>query len=381
VRLIVDGRVEREIDAPDGLPLPDGPGIRTLAVDGSEYRSLAREIEPGALIEAGADLSESQARVSELRDRLLLIGLAGMMLVAALSWWLAGLALRPLARLREAGSVGGTEDLSRRLDPGTGASEIEALTASINGMLARLQVSSQQTSEALEATRRFAADAGHELRTPMTSLQANIGTLRRNPGIEPVEREAALEQMEREAARMMRLLGTLQALARGDSAAALPREEVDLTAIVGAAVESAARRHPGVTWTFEAPDDEVMLAGWPDGLAAMADNLLENAGRHGRPDGTVVATVSRDRSGRVSLVVEDDGPGIPEDVREDIFERFERGDTAGPGGSGLGLALVRQQAGLHGGEVSVDRSPTGGARFRVVLDPGRAGSPAVTGPA
>lgn len=370
VRLIVDGEVERELDVPEGLPVPTGPGARTLSTDGDDYRSLAREIAPGVLIEAGVDLAESQQRVAELRDRLVLIGLAGIVLVAGLAWWLAGLALRPLARLREAaGTVSTTDDLSNRIDPGAGPTEVEELTESINSMLERLEASSAETSEALEATRRFAADAGHELRTPMTSLRANLDLLRRNQDMDPVELEAALAQMDREAARMVRMLGTLQALARGDSAEALPRERVELTGVVGAAVESARRRHPDITWSFEAPAGEVEVEGWPDGLAAVADNLLENAARHGREQGTVVASVSREGD-RAVLTVDDDGPGIPAAARERAFERFRRGDVAGAEGSGLGLALVRQQAGLHGGDAVAEESPAGGARFRVWLQAG-----------
>ncbi len=98
---------------------PTDPDCAPSASAGTDYRSLSREVAPGTLIETGVDLTESQARIEELRDRLLLIGLAGVLLVAALIWWLAGFALRPLARLRDAaGEVGGTEDLSRRIDAG-----------------------------------------------------------------------------------------------------------------------------------------------------------------------------------------------------------------------------------------------------------------------
>ena len=367
VRLIVDGNPESEVDAPDGLSVPDETGLRTVEVAGNEYRSLTREVAPGVVVEVGQDLSEASARIAELRDRLLLVGLAGVLLVAALSWWLAGLALRPLARLRDAaGSVGTTDDLSTRIDPGSSPVEIEELTSSINAMLARLQLSAAETSEALEATRRFAADAGHELRTPMTSLQANLGLIRRNPEIETGERDAALEQMDREAARMMRMLTTLQTLARGDAAAALPREPVELCALVGNAVESAGRRHGDTSWALDTPPGEVEVEGWPDGLRAMVDNLLENAARHGRAGGEVRTTVSAE-GGEVRVTVDDDGPGIPAGDREQVFERFRRGDTVGSDGSGLGLSLVRQQARLHGGDVSVGESPAGGASFEVRL--------------
>ncbi|MFA9400337.1 MAG: sensor histidine kinase, partial [Acidobacteriota bacterium] len=366
-RLISGGDVVRSVDAPTELPVPDEPGLRTLSSDGSRYRSLAREVAPGTLIEIGINLDESEARIAELRDRLILIGLAGVLLVAALSWWLAGLALRPLGALRDAaGRVSGTDDLSTRIDPGSSPAEIEELTESINAMLARLEISAAETGEALEATRRFAGDAGHELRTPMTALQANLGAVRRNPDLDPAERAAALEQMEADATRMMRMLATLQTLARGDSAAALPREQVEMTALAGTAVESARSRHSSIQWRLDVPPGEVVVEGWPDGLRAMIDNLLENAARHGRSGGEVSVALGGD-AGSVRLTVDDEGDGVPTDQRERIFDRFERGDSTGADGSGLGLSLVRQQARLHGGEVTVGESPAGGARFRISL--------------
>ena len=367
VRLISGGEVIRSVDAPADLPAPEEPGLRTLSAGGSSYRSLSRQVGPDAMIEIGLDLSEAEARITELRDRLIVIGLAGVLLVAALSWWLAGLALRPLGALRDAaGRVSGTDDLSTRIDPGRSPAEIEELTESINAMLARLEISAVETGEALEATRRFAGDAGHELRTPMTALQTNLGAVRRNPDLDSAERAVALEQMERDAARMMRMLGTLQTLARGDSAAALPRERVELTALAGAAVESARGRHPDIRWDFHVPSREIEVEGWPDGLRAMIDNLLENAARHGRPEGEVTVALS-EQGDSVLLIVDDDGDGVPPDQRDRIFGRFERGDAIAADGSGLGLSLVRQQARLHGGEVTVDESPSGGARFRISL--------------
>lgn len=368
VRLITNGQAVRGVDVPDGLPVTTTVGLRTVEAGGSKFRTLTREVAPGILVEFGVDLGQSEARITELRNRLLLIGLAGVLLVAAFSWWLSGLALRPLARLRDAaGKVSSTDDLSTRVDPGAGPVEIEQLTASINAMLARLETSAAATEEALSATRRFAGDAGHELRTPMTALQANLGAIRRNPDLGPDERAAALEGMERDAERLMRMLGTLQTLARGDSATTLPREPVEMTALAGGAAESARRRHPEITWRVEIPSNEVEATGWPDGLRAMVDNLLENAARHGRPDGAVTLTLTAEGES-VSITVDDDGPGIPPDQRDRIFERFERGDAAGAEGSGLGLSLVRQQAKLHGGDVEAGESESGGARFRATIE-------------
>jgi two-component system, OmpR family, sensor histidine kinase PrrB len=367
IRLIGDGEVVRSVDAARGLPVPEEPGLRTLHTDGERYRSLTREAPRGLLLEVGTDLGPAEDRVAALRTRLLVLGALGVALVGAVSWWLAGLALQPLRALRDAaGRVSTTRDLSTRLPAEGSPEEVSELTASINSMLGRLERSAGETEAALEATRRFAGDAGHELRTPMTALRANLGALRRNPGLDPAGRRALLEDAEREAERAARLLEVLQTLARGDAAAALPRESVDLAGLAEAAVEAARSRHTKVSWHLEAPAEELELAGWPDGLRALIDNLLENAARHGRPGGEVRAKLGRDDSALV-LTVDDDGPGVEASERERIFERFARGDEADSEGYGLGLALVRQQARLHGGKVSVSDSSLGGARFRVTL--------------
>ena len=367
IRLIGGSQVVRAVDAPAGLPRPEGPGLATLEAGGGSYRSLTRAVPGGGLLEVGRDLGPSEERIASLRNRLLLLGGLGVVLVGGLSWWLAGLALGPLRPLRAAaGRVSTTRDLSTRLPADGAPAEVAELSDGINAMLARLESSAAATDEALEATRRFAADAGHELRTPMTSLRANLGVLRRNPDLPAAERDAAVEHAERDAERATRLLELLQTLARGDAGAALPRERLDLSSLAEEAVEAARARHPEVDWRLEAPAEELELSGWPDGLRALLDNLLENAARHGRAGGLVKARLGRD-DGCLLVTVEDDGPGVSPGERERVFERFTRGGEARTGGSGLGLALVRQQARLHGGEAAVGESPLGGARFEVRL--------------
>jgi two-component system sensor histidine kinase PrrB len=262
--------------------------------------------------------------------------------------------------------VSTTRDLSTRLPQEQGVGEVDELSASVNEMLTRLEHSAAETESALEATRRFAADAGHELRTPMTALRANLGALTRNPGMDDDERRAALSDAEEEAERTIRLLEALQTLARGDVGDALPRERLDAADVLDVAVESARRRHPDIEFRVKAPDQGTELVGWPDGIRALIDNLLENAAKHGRRGGTVAVAI-QNGAGGVQLTVDDDGPGIPEAERSRVFERFVRIGSSAGDGSGLGLALVLQQARLHGGSAWVEDSPLGGARFVVRL--------------
>jgi two-component system, OmpR family, sensor histidine kinase PrrB len=175
-----------------------------------------------------------------------------------------------------------------------------------------------------------------------------------------------LEQTLTAQVRLVALLDALQALARGDAGASLPRERLDFAEIVDAAVEAARRRHEAVDIVLDGPQEPQPVAGWPDGLRLLVDNLLENAVRHGGPHVKVALTPVGDAR-ELMLSVDDDGPGVPEHERGRIFERFERGRRAQGAGSGLGLALAAQQASLHGGEIELTDSPLGGARFSVRL--------------
>jgi two-component system sensor histidine kinase PrrB len=166
--------------------------------------------------------------------------------------------------------------------------------------------------------------------------------------------------------RVVHLLEGLQALARGDAADHLPREDVELGDLLDSALFGARRRHPGTTFALAEPVEEAVAAGWPGGLRLLVDNLLDNAALHGRPGGRVTAGLARD-SGQALLTVEDDGAGIPAAERERLVEPFARGVGAAAPGTGLGLAIVAQQATLHGGSLRLADATGGGLRAEVRL--------------
>lgn len=303
--------------------------------------------------------------VRTLARRLAVVGLGVLVLVGAAGLALGGLALRPLMGLRAAAErVVSTRDLATRLPQGAGPEEVDALAGSLNAMLERLQQSTAQADATLEASRRFTADAGHELRTPLTSMQANLDVLARSASLSADERRIVAD-VAREQGRLVALLAGLQRLARGDAAEAVPRERLDLAEVVDTAVAHATARHPATTITFTGPT-AVGIDGWPDGLRLLIENLLDNAVRHGRADGRVDVTLAVDDR-TVRLTVDDDGPGIPLAERSRVFDRFARGAGAREPGSGLGLALVAQQAALHGGSAVIEDSPAGGARATIRL--------------
>jgi signal transduction histidine kinase len=193
------------------------------------------------------------------------------------------------------------------------------------------------------------------MRTPLTGMRANLDALERNPDLPADQRQALVRAMTAEQDRIVHLLEGLQALARGDAAASLPREPVELADLADAAVYAARRRHPQNSIDLEDRIGEARVLGWPSGLRLVIDNLVDNAALHGRPGGRV--RVRLDRAGEeLAIRVDDDGPGIPEGERARLLEPFARGHGAIASGSGLGLAIVDQQAALHGGSLALGRS-------------------------
>jgi signal transduction histidine kinase len=275
---------------------------------------------------------------------------------------LRGAGLGDLARLEVASSLDDVDRRQRALDRRLALFGALALVVTVLGTslaVGRLTAPLRR----LRPTRRFALDAGHELRTPLTTVQATLSALHRHPDVPAEQRTEMLGDALDEQKRLVTLLDGLQALARGDAVLSDP-EPVDLADVVAVATAEARGRHPGAEIDVTLPEEPVVVRGWEPGLRMLVGNLVVNAAHHGRGHVAVALT----GGAAPVLTVDDDGPGIPEGDRERIFEPFERLDeSAGRSGSGLGLALVAQQAREHGASVSVGDSPLGGARFRVAF--------------
>jgi signal transduction histidine kinase len=354
-----------------GAPPPRRPklplGLHTFRSTGVDYRSYVttlrdRDLGGLARLEVVSSLASLESRQSRLDRRLAALGALTLLVAGIGAWLAAGLVLRPLARLRGvASSVADEEDLGRRVPADDGPAELRSLAASFNAMLGRLGRSSADRERALEATRRFAADAGHVLSTPLTTVKTTLSSMRRHQDMPAEQRAGMVDEALNEQRRLVALLDGLQALARGD-AGPLEQTDVDLGEVVDGVATAARERHPGVEVITELPGAPVVVRGWEPGLRLLVDNLVENAARHGRADGRVVVTLEETGP---TLHVDDDGPGIPEDERDRIFAPFVRATDSEHPGSGLGLALVAQQARHHGATVTVGEAPIGGARLTV----------------
>jgi len=290
--------------------------------------------------------------LDRLRLILILVSLGGVALAAVAGAFVSHATLAPVLRLTAAAErVTRTRDPSERV-PTSGGGELARLGGAFNTMLGALE-------ESLETQRRFVADASHELRTPLTSMATNIEVLKEAERLDPGQRTRLFSDLEREAHEMRDLITGLLELARGD--ANLERRPVQLDELVESAVDRARARFPGVGWEERLEPTEVQ--GVPERLERAVWNLLENAGKwttNGKPVEVRLAGGE--------LTVRDHGPGIAAEDKEHVFDRFYRASSARSlPGSGLGLAIVREVAEAHGGRVTVEDPPDGGALLRLSL--------------
>jgi two-component system, OmpR family, sensor kinase len=315
------------------------------------------------ILQYGRKVSDVEATIRRVRLLLLLGVLGGTGLALAGGLVLGRRAMKPVAGLTAA-----ARDIQRTRDPGgkipqpAADDEVAELATTLQAMLDALEDSRAQTEDALERQRQFVADASHELRTPLTSILANLELL---ADVLDGERGEAARSALRSSQRMRRLVGDLLLLARADARRQQPRQPTDLGRVL---VEAAAELGP----LAEANDhelivdaDQAYVDGARDELHRLTSNLMENAVRH-TPHGTRVRASVASRDGEVILTVQDDGPGVPPELRGRVFERFVRGAGDRGSSSGLGLSIVRAVAESHGGGVVLEDAVPG-ARFVVRL--------------
>ncbi len=348
------------VHAPDFGP----PLVRTAEIDG--WRVETRQVEvqgsqPWAL-QYARQISDVQDTANRVKVFLAFGVLGGALLALLAGLATARRAMEPIAQLTAAARrIEQSRDPSERIPHPEAEDEVSELARTLEAMLAALDAARGETEASLLRQREFVADASHELRTPLTSVLANLELLEEELAGE--QREAAASAL-RSSRRMRRLVADLLLLARADAGRQAPHMPVDLSEIV---TDAAAELEPvagGHEISVSAPAG-ARVDGARDELHRLVLNLMENALRHTDPGTAVEATVEG-RNGEVVLAVEDDGPGIPIDMREKVFERFYRGSGEHSGSSGLGLSIVRAVAQSHRGSVRLEEPLDGrGARFVV----------------
>ena len=325
--------------------------IRDTTIQGIHAREVVAPLGNGAVVVAQS-LEPVDRQLSRLRLILILVSIGGVAAAALAGALVSRATLAPVRRLtRAAERIAETGDPSERVEA-SGRGELARLGTAFNTMLGALE-------ESIETQRRFVADASHELRTPLTSLQTNIEVLRQQERLDPQQRAHLFADLEREAHEMRDLITGLLELARGG--ANLERTQVQVDELVESAVDRARARFPNVH--FNAHIEPTTVDGVSDRLERAIWNLLENAGKWTTPGSSVEVTLSNGE-----LRVRDHGPGIAAEDREHVFDRFYRATAARSlPGSGLGLAIVREVAEAHGGTISAEDAPGGGALLRLRL--------------
>ena len=333
-----------------------GKRFRDATIRGQHVRVITLPAAPGVAVQLTRSLAEVDRNLADLRLRLILAGLGGVALAAALGLVVARSALRPVRRLTEAAEhVAETQDLSASIDV-HGRDEVARLATSFNEMLEALNRSRMQQ-------RQLVADAGHELRTPLTSLRTNIEVLARQDSMPARDRECLLSDAVAQLEELTVLVGDLVELAREDHTHGEDQlADVRLDDVVERAVERARLHAPEVHVRIR-DNTPAVVHGNRALLERAVANILDNACKWSPPGGDIDVSLA---DGHLS--VRDHGPGIdPEDLPH-VFDRFYRAPTArAMPGSGLGLAIVRNAALVHNGTVTASPAPGGGTVVRLRL--------------
>ena len=349
-----------------GLQLPKLPvGTETVRVNGIDYRVRTITLE-GQGVNMSVGIRADSILLSRARMPLYIaVGVLALLIALGLGWLLGGAATRPLRRLTEQTrrlGQGGADEI----EPVHGVKEAEDLSEAMIVMLHRLATAQEATTRSLQAAQDFAANAAHELRTPLTAMRADLDTLRIHD-LPAAERAEVVADLARAQRRVEATITALGQLASGQLAQAEDRELVDIEELLDRVVRENDRPDGPefeVRTEFATPAEGVVMA-WPGGLRLAVDNLVRNAIVHGRATRIVLA--ARRVGTRIEIVVDDNGRGLPVEEHRTVLGRFVRGSTATQGGSGLGLALVAQQAALHGGQVDLADGPLGGLRVTLTV--------------
>ncbi|MDV6276979.1 HAMP domain-containing sensor histidine kinase [Rhodococcus erythropolis] len=363
IRSDTDGTVKSS--TPTRLPeLPVGSA--TVDVDGTKYRAYTAEADGiNALVSLAVPYAEARDITVDQQRQVAFFGVGAVGAAAALGWLFGGPAVRPLVEL--------TRRIARR-DPDlateiSGIREADELAAAAESMLSDVARAQAATNSALAAARDFASASAHELRTPLTAMRTDIEVLSIHD-LDHEQRREILTDLARAQGRVESTLRDLERLAKGELSTAEDFKDTDLTEVCDIAADDARRHHRGLDVSVATVDSPLpyCIRALPGGIRLILDNAITNAVRHGGAS-TVRITLARpsDSPDTVTITIDDNGCGIPAEERSSVFERFTRGSTAGKTGSGLGLALVAQQAALHGGRTTFHDSPLGGARLLVEL--------------
>lgn len=354
IRVVENGKETRIGDMPLHPPALPEQKVTSVKENGDMWRAFAGTIDDPTngkvQVQMFAPTDKLNQRISVIRHRVAAVLAGSIVATALLTWIIGGYATRPLRRLTMAVRNYRNEEIPTK----QGVEEVDAVGLTINELLSQLQEEHAQTRVALDTAREFSLNAVHELRTPLMSMRTDTDALLTHQDLDGITRAELLGGIVRQHERINATLTALYDLAKGELQSSDSMKDVDLCELVENVVEGLRSAYPATQLEMHMPDT-VMVKVWPEGLELAIRNLVLNGIKHGGSN--VIVRVAND----ATVVVDDNGPGVPEPERQRVFERFARNPNHG--GSGLGLALVKQQAELHGGSVTIEDGPLGGARF------------------
>ncbi|WP_233289291.1 cell wall metabolism sensor histidine kinase WalK [Kitasatospora sp. MBT63] len=356
--------------------LPVGGLARSVRLSGlGGYRVRAFAGQDGDVLVTGLPLRPLEATTHRLVTvELVLFAVALAAATAAGAFWIR-LSLRPLDRVVAAaervGSLplaSGEVELTIRVGEDDIRTEVGRVGAALNRMLGHVEDALAQRQAVEERLRAFAADASHELRTPVATVRGHAELALRHPGPTADAVRHSLTRIDAESRRMGTIVEDLLLLARLDAGRPLALGSVDLTRLALDGTDDARAAGPHHHWRLDLSEEPVVVPGDTDRLRQVVANLLANARTH-TPHGTEVTLTLGLGGGRALLTVTDTGPGIDPEIAPRIFERFVRGDRARSrthGSTGLGLAIVHAVVAAHSGTVTLSSRP-GRTAFTVAL--------------
>ncbi|MDQ6740401.1 MAG: HAMP domain-containing histidine kinase [Actinomycetota bacterium] len=349
-----------------GIPAEAPPVDRTLS--NGDYRLVAASMPDGDIIVTGLPLAPNNATLASLVLAIVLISLGGLLALGLAGTFIIRRTLEPLEEL----SAVATRVAGLPLDAGEVAlavrvpakaanpeTEVGNVGHALNKMLDNVFSALQARQKSETKVRRFVADASHELRTPLTAIRGYTELLRMTETLSPDGRNS-LDRVESQSKRMGTLVEDLLLLARLDEGRALDLKELDLTEVIVESVSDIRVIAQDHLWKMDVASEPLRIRGDENQLRQLLINLLTNAYKHTDAGTTVFTAVHRATDGSIVLTVTDNGPGIPEEFQEQVFDRFARADSARSGATGttgLGLAIVQAIANAHGGRIELTSSP------------------------
>ena len=344
------------------IDLPGAPSLRLYAT-----RWARPDLGLTGFVVAGQPTSIQSANRNGIFGFLIISSIPTLLAAFLASWLITGRALRPLKTVAEtADSIARTRDLRRRLSRGKRRDEIAMLSESFNRMLEQVEAANRQLTVALEAQRRFVADASHELRTPLTTIRGNAELLAHGPSVPEDVRTAAAHDIASESERMSRLVEHLLTLAQADAGQNLALVPIALRPIIESVGRQAQATHGDRSIRTVGLTDAT-VNGDTDAITQLLWILVDNAVKFTKPGGSIELGLQQHDSTAL-LTVADDGSEIPPEDIERIFERFYQADPARSNkGAGLGLSIARWIVEEHHGTVTARNHDGPGATFTVTF--------------